>query len=100
IQKDPLGQTIREDRLQVARADTARLQHLGENLFEMLGGDSRELVESPGVKPRHYEASGTNAVSTMMDIVAATKAATGNANMIKYHDMIMDRTINTFGRVA
>ena len=100
IQKDNLGNTIREDRLQVARADTAQLQHLGQNLFEMLGGDSRQLVESPAIKPRHYEASGTNAIATMMEIVAATKAATGNANMIKYHDLMMDQSINTFGRVA
>ncbi|MEM1354257.1 MAG: flagellar hook-basal body complex protein [Planctomycetota bacterium] len=100
IQKDNQGVTIREDRLQVAQADTARLQHLGENLFEMLDGDSRELVAAPTIKPRHYEASGTNAVATMMQIVSATKAATGNANMIKYHDLMMDQSINTFGRVA
>lgn len=99
-QKDNQGNTIREDRLQVARADTRALQHLGGNLFEMTGGDSRERVDEPSIKPRHYESSGTNSIATMMQIVAATKAATGNANMIKYHDLMMDQSINTFGRVA
>jgi flagellar basal body rod protein FlgG len=100
IQRDNQGNTIGEDRLQVARVDTDALLHIGGNLFEMTGGDSRETVENPAVKPRHYESSGTNSISTMMEIVAATKAATGNANMIKYHDLMMDQSINTFGRVA
>jgi len=36
----------------------------------------------------------------MMEIVAATKAATGNANMIRYHDQMLNQSINTFARLG
>jgi len=87
-------------RLQVARADTDKLEHRGKNLLAMIGGDSRQAIDIPDLKPGHYEASGTDPIKTMMQIVAATKAATGNANMIRYHDQMMNQSINTFGRVA
>ena len=63
-------------------------------------GDSRELIEVPNMEPAHYEASGTSAIQTMMQIVSATKAATGNANMIRYHDQMLNASVNTFARVA
>jgi len=36
----------------------------------------------------------------MMQIVEATKAATGNAKMIQYHDQMLNASINTFARLA
>jgi hypothetical protein len=35
-----------------------------------------------------------------MDLVDATKAATGNGNLIRYHDSLIDRAVNVLGRVA
>jgi flagellar basal body rod protein FlgG len=97
---DTWGNTVGVDQLQVAKADLATLKPAGENLFEMTAGDSRQIIEQPVMLPGHYESSGVNAITTMMDIVSATKAATGNANMIRYHDQMLNASINTFARVA
>ncbi|MGB0767139.1 MAG: flagellar hook-basal body protein [Phycisphaeraceae bacterium] len=97
---DAQGNLIGREQIQLVRADLAQLRPAGQNLFEMTGGDSRSAIEAPVVLPGHYESSGTNAISTMMEIVAATKAATGNARMIQYHDQMLDASVNTFARLA
>ena len=94
------GEPVGSARLQVVTTDTTMLEHRGEGFFHMAAGDHRTPVEHPGVRQFHYEGSGTNAVSTMMEIVAATKAATGNANMIRYHDQMLNQSINTFARLG
>jgi len=97
---DRAGGVIGQSKLQVARVDTTTLENRGKNLFAMVGGDTREVIQNPALQPGHYEGSGTNPIQTMMQIVAATKAATGNANMIRYHDQMMSASVGTFGRVA
>lgn len=97
---DQSGAAVGQSRIQVTRADTSKLENHGQNLFRMVGPDTREDVRFPAVQPGHYEGSGTNPIQTMMQIVAATKAATGNANMIRYHDQMMAASVGTFGRVA
>ena len=97
---DTQGNLIGRDQIQVAQADLGTLRPAGKNLFAMRGGDSRVAIEQPVILPGHYESSGTNSISTMMDIVSATKAATGNARMIQYHDQMLNASINTFARLA
>lgn len=97
---DTQGNLIGRDQLQVVQADLSNLKPSGKNLFEMRGGDSRVAIDQPIVLPGHYESSGTNAIGTMMEIVAATKAGTGNAKMIQYHDQMLNASINTFARLA
>ncbi len=97
---DTQGNLIGRDQIQVASADLNSLRPTGKNLFEMRNGDSRVAIDQPIVLPGHYESSGTNAISTMMEIVSATKAATGNAKMIQYHDQMLNASINTFARLA
>lgn len=97
---DAQGITIGRDQIQIASADLQSLRPSGKNLFEMRGGDSRTIIEQPVVLPGHYESSGTNAIGTMMAIVSATKAASGNARMIQYHDQMLNASINTFARLA
>lgn len=94
------GTSLGKDQLQVVKADLSMLKPAGENTFAMTGGDSREAIARPVLMPRHYESSGTNAISTLMQIVSATKAATGNANMIRYHDQMLNASVNTFARVS
>jgi len=94
------GKELGSVQMQVVTTNTAMLEHRGEGLFHMAAGDHRTPVEHPGVRQFHYEGSGTNAVTTMMEIVAATKAATGNANMIRYHDQMLNQSINTFARLG
>lgn len=93
------GETIAQ--LQVTQVgDLERLTKRGQGLFAFNGQDPRRLVENPQVRSGFVEASGVDPIMTMMNIVAATKAATGNANMIRYHDLLLDRAVNTLGRVG
>ncbi len=92
----PTGQQLQIS--QVNNLDS--LTKLGQGLFAFQGKDIREAVQNPSIKPGFIEASGVDPIMTMMQIVAATKAATGNANMIKYHDKILDQAVNTLGRVG
>ena len=87
--------------LQVATVSNPQaLEKAGANLFAFTGEDPRTANPSPHLKTGALESSGTNAIATMMQIMATTKAATGNARLIEYHDTLMDRAINTLGRVA
>ncbi len=92
----PTGQ-----QLQVAKVNNLDiLTKRGQGLFVFEGKDPREAIQDPTVKPGFIEASGVDPIMTMMQVVAATKAATGNANMIRYHDQVLDRAVNTLGRVG
>lgn len=87
--------------LQIATVNNPdTLQKAGANLFAFTGNDPRSATANPSLRPGAIESSGTNAIATMMQIMATTKAATGNAKLIEYHDTLMDRAINTLGRVA
>ena len=86
--------------LQVAAADPYALEKTGSNLFAFRGGDPRVIVDQPDLRVGELEGSGTDAIKTLMSIMASTKAATANANLIKYHDSLMDHAVNTLGRVA
>ena len=93
------GATVAE--LQVATVnDPASLRKTGRNLFAFTGSDPRVDGGPAQLRVGALESSGTNAIDTMMNIMATTKAATANANLIKYHDTLMDRAVNTLGRVA
>lgn len=80
--------------------DTDGLKKLGQNRFALPEGAELEENADPDVRGGFVEGSGTDPVVTLMNIVSATKAATGNARMIQYHDLLMDRAVNTLGRVA
>jgi len=97
---DDQGNSLGRAQLQVVSADLQALKPDGKNLFKMTAGDSRQAIDNPVLLPRHYEGSGTSAIQTMMQIVGATKSATGNAKMIQYHDQMLNASINTFARVA
>lgn len=97
---DNQGNPLGNEKLQIVSADLGTLKPDGSNLFVMTAGDTRQPIDRPVLEPRHYEASGVSAIEMMMQIVSATKAATGNARMIQYHDQMLDASINTFARVG
>ncbi len=77
-----------------------KLRAYGQNLFGFKRGDDRELIDNPVIEAGFTEDSSVNPIHTLMKLIAATKSTTGNAQMIKYQDQLMDRAINTLGRVA
>ncbi len=72
----------------------------GGDTFTFRGNDTRKPADDVLLMPGHIETSGVSSIDSMMQIVKSTKAANGNANMIRYQDQMMDRAINTLGRVA
>ena len=89
-------------RLQVTSVtDTNRLIKEGQNLFRFDGPeDLRQPADLATVRPGFIESSGVDPIKALMKLIAATKAVTSNGNMIRYHDLLMDRAVNVLGRVA
>jgi len=97
--------TVGEDQvatIQVASVtDQARLIKRGQGLLGWEGeGDLRTPLESPDVRQGFVEASGVDPIKALMELISATKAVSGNGNLIRYHDLLMDRAVNVLGRVA
>ena len=88
--------------MQVASvADTTQLTKRGQGLFAWQGNvDPRQPAETPDVRQGFVETSGVDPIMALMDLINATKAVTSNANLIRYHDLLMDRAVNTLGSVA
>ncbi|MEM9883378.1 MAG: flagellar hook-basal body complex protein [Planctomycetota bacterium] len=80
--------------------DTTQLKKTGANLFAFAGDDPRTKTSIPDLRVGALESSATNPISTMMAVMASGKAAQSNGRMIQYHDQLMDRAVNTLGRVA
>lgn len=81
-------------------ADPQRLTRAGANLFAAPG--QRAVVMKPGeteVMQGHTEGSGVDEIRTMMELTSAAQAISSNLGMVQYHDRLMDRAINTLGRV-
>jgi len=97
---DPAGNVLAS--LQVVRVPEPAdaLEPAARGTFAFTGPDTRQPIDHVNIRPGALERSGTQAVPTLMKLVAASKAAMGNANMIRYHDTLMDRAVNTLGRVA
>lgn len=87
--------------LQIATVNnTAALTKTGGNLFAFSGDDPRTPNLTPSLRPGALESSGTNGMATMLQILGVTRAANSNARLIEVHDTLMDRAINTLGRVS
>ena len=81
--------------------DTDRLVKEGQNLFRFEGQeDLRRPADLATVRPGFVEASGVDPIKALMQLIAATKSVTANGNLIRYHDLLMDRAVNVLGRVA
>lgn len=81
--------------------DRSILTKHGEGLFVSKYGTDLNLIDGAGVfHQRAIEASGVNEIDAIMQIQSAARAAQGNIGMIDMQNRMMDRTINTFGRIA
>jgi flagellar basal body rod protein FlgG len=89
-------------RLQVTGvADASKLTKRGQNLFAMPEDVEgfRQLPSRVAIMQGYTEQSSVDPIKTLMQLTEATKTANGNANMIKYQDQLIDRAVNTLGRV-
>jgi flagellar basal body rod protein FlgG len=82
-------------------ADRAALTKAGGNLFAFdADANQRVPAGNASVTPGFLESSAADPIKTMMKMVEAAKDVTSNGNMIRYHDLLMDRAVNVLGRVV
>ncbi len=71
----------------------------GDNLLKAAG--EANIDDASGrIVQGAIEQSGVNAIDAMMSVAGAGKAAQGNAKIISYFDELMNRAINSLGRVS
>lgn len=78
--------------------DTSALRKSGSGLFAADMPARRPATG--GLRAGHLEDSAVNEIEALMRVTAAASAAQLNAGMIQYHDRLMERAINTLGRVS
>jgi flagellar basal body rod protein FlgG len=106
VQIGPDGTLTRDGeavaRLWIGRvADPGRLTKAGANLFaspaqtpEVATADQASIVQGS------LEGSGVDEIRTMLDLTASAQAISASLGMVQYNDRLMDRAVNTLGRVT
>lgn len=94
------GETIAT--IQIADVpDRSILTKLGAGLFGSKFGSSLSLIDATGViKQGMLESSGSSEIDALMKIQSASRSAKGNIGMIDMQNKLMERAINTFGRLS
>ncbi len=94
------GQEVVDTLGLVGITDLTKLVKDGQNMFK--ANDPQKIIqqlETYEVRPNTFEASAVDQFTAMVSMMRATKSVTANGNMIRYHDLIMDRAVNVLGRV-
>lgn len=85
----------------VAVSDLRRLEKLGAGMFSApTDALARAGAGTGSIKQSTVEESGVSEIRSLMSITAAGRDVEGNISMIQQHDRLMDRAINSLGRVA
>ncbi len=94
------GATVAQ--LQVATVGNVQSLHkVGANMFAAKPGASIDRAASQSaVRAGALEASGVDPIMAMMAVRKASGAISDNTRMIRMHDELMGRAINTFARVG
>ncbi|MBO6514524.1 MAG: flagellar hook basal-body protein [Phycisphaerales bacterium] len=81
--------------------DRSILKKHGEGLFVSQYDTPLSLIDGVGQFNQYaIEGSAVNEINAIMQIQSASRSAQGNIGMIDMQNRMMDRTINTFGRIA
>ncbi|MBL4697305.1 MAG: flagellar hook basal-body protein [Phycisphaerales bacterium] len=81
--------------------DRSILTKLGSGLFGSQTGSVLTLLEASGtINQGMLEGSGVSSIDALMQIQSASKAAKGNIGMIDMQNRLMEKAINTFGRIG
>ncbi|MDY7107874.1 MAG: flagellar hook-basal body protein [Planctomycetota bacterium] len=85
----------------VAAPHAERLAKAGDNLLRLADGAPMPQERAAGrVRQGYTESSAVDPILTLNSMMSAAKAARSNLRMIQYHDNILEKAFNTFGRVA
>ncbi|MAE59942.1 MAG: hypothetical protein CMJ49_01145 [Planctomycetaceae bacterium] len=99
---------IRQNGSEIGRIELVRprdpqaLKLLGHGQYAVPDDDvARHTLAADGQLNQGFlEDSNVEPIRELLQLIAATKAISGNGNMIRYHDLMMDRAVNVLGRVA
>lgn len=81
--------------------DKSILTKLGAGMFGSQFGSPLSLINATGsINQYMLEASGVNEIKALMQIQSASRSAQGNIGMIDLQNRLMERAINTFGRIG
>jgi flagellar basal-body rod protein FlgG len=106
VQIDPDGAIRQNGRVLatiqlVSVSDNQRLRKLGHGMFVAPADVIQNRKHAAGALRQGFlEGSAVDAVSTMMAITDAGRAAETNLQMIQMQDRLMDRAINSLGRIS
>jgi len=89
-------------RIQIATVDDkSQLVKKGANLFGFKTFDPRvEGARTGELRSGALESSGVDPIRELLNLIEASGAVESNANMIRYHDLMMDNAVNRLGRIA
>lgn len=105
VKFDSTGRLIQggetQGQIQIASvADRSQLLKQGQNLYRFKNADARLEGERVGtVRPGSLESSTVDPIKELLSLIEASGAVEANANMIKYHDLMMDNAVNRLGRI-
>ncbi len=80
--------------------DPQQLVKKGGNLLGFTGADMRSPAQDATLRPGFVEGSGVDSIRALMNLIDSNKALASNAKIIQFHDMTMDRAVNTLGRIG
>jgi flagellar basal-body rod protein FlgF len=82
-------------------SDRASLRRMGEGLYLAGANDTASRTLATGrIRHRTLESSAVDEIDALMDVTSAARDVSANLGMVQYQDRLMDRAINTLGRVA
>jgi flagellar basal-body rod protein FlgF len=82
-------------------SDPRRLTKAGANLFASPAQRPEPMRRGQAsVLQGHLEGSGVDEIKTMLDLTSAAQAISANLGMVQYQDRLIDRAVNTLGRVT
>ncbi len=82
-------------------ADVAQLRPAGHGTLSLPSGGFDGRTPGRGAVLQGFvERSSVDPVMTMIDIASAERAIGSNSRLIQLHDQMLDRAVNSFGRVA
>jgi len=98
---------IRQNNQQIAQIGLAdvsnqdRIRHLGHGLYGA-PDEAISLFPRPDgrINQGWLEQANVDPVKEMVRMIESTRAINSNATLIRYHDDVMNRAVNTLGRVA
>ena len=106
VQINSGGQIIQNDRVVATLRLTkpqnpADLRKVGHNLMRVDANAESGLVAASGqLLQGHLESSAADPITTLNDMITATKSVQANITMMQYHDQVIGLSINTLGRMT